>query len=390
MTLAARRPALGLFVDRDHPRLYDRVLQVMRTRHLSPRTIETYIGWIRRFIAFHGGRHPRRLTVDDVNAFLSDLAENRRVSAATQNQALAAVLFLYKEVLEQPFGRLEGIVRAQRPATRPVVLTVEEALHVLSHIEGVPALVCKIQYGSGLRVNEVLELRVKDVDFGRGEIVVRRGKGGNDRVAPLPQVLHEALKAHLRWVKEQHLRDLDSGRGRAPMPDALARKYPNADREWAWQWVFPASSHYRDNQTGAEHRYHLHYSVVQKALKMAVTRSGIPKKITTHTFRHSFATHLLEAHYDIRTIQELLGHVSVKTTMKYTHVLNRGGLGVTSPLDAALDRYVAPEGLPGSLAATDLEPTRGPPRIGVRRTALGVTMDVMQVTSSRRVVSTKE
>jgi integron integrase len=268
------------------------------------------------------------------------------------------VLFLYKEVLEQPLGRVEGIERAKRPVTRPVVLTVEEALHVLSYMEGVTALVCKIQYGSGLRVNEVLELRVKDIDFGRGEIVVRRGKGGDDRVAPLPHVLCEGLRTQLRWVKEQHLLDLDVGRGRAPMPDALERKYPNADREWAWQWVFPASSHYRDNETGAEHRYHLHYSVVQKALKMAVKRSGIPKKITTHTFRHSFATHLLEADYDIRTIQELLGHVSVKTTMKYTHVLNRGGLGVVSPLDAALDRYVAVEAIPDPLPHARLHAAR--------------------------------
>jgi integron integrase len=343
MTIADNRPSLGLFVGRARPLLYDHVLQVMRTKHLSPRTIKSYVDWIRRFVAFHDGQHPRELDESDVNAFLSDLATARKVSAATQNQALAAILFLYKAVLKQPLGRVEGIARAKRPKVIPVVLSVEEALLVLSHIRGVPALVCSLQYGSGLRVTEALQLRVKDIDFDRGELIVRRGKGDKDRVTVLPASIVEPLRSHLRFVKEQHLRDLESGRGQAPIPGALGRKYPNASRDWSWQWIFPATSHYRDKETGLEHRHHLHYSVVQKALREAVLRSGIGKRVGTHTFRHSFATHVLENGYDIRTVQELLGHHSVKTTMRYTHVLNRGGLGVTSPLDAAQDSYVDDE-----------------------------------------------
>ena len=346
MTLAARRPPLGLFQDRDRPTLYDRVRQVMRTKHLSPRTIKTYVGWMRRFLAFHAPAHPRELAEEDVNAFLSDLAERGKVAAATQNQALAAVLFLYKEVLEQPLGRVEIIARAKRTSSVPVVMTHDEAMHVLSLIEGLPALICKLQYGTGMRIDEVLSLRVKDLDFARAEILVRNGKGGKDRIVPFPKSLYAAIKDHLRVVQAQHGRDLATGRGRVPMPGALGRKYANADREWSWQWVFPAGRHFHDRETGAEHRWHVHYSKVQEALKIATKRSGIPKHITTHTFRHTFATQLLLGGYDIRTVQEILGHADLKTTERYLHVLGLGALGVKSPLDTGryADEQVAPNG----------------------------------------------
>jgi integron integrase len=334
MTVTAARAPLGLFPDRPTPRLHDHVLRVMKTRHYSPRTIESYLGWIRRFIAFFDGRHPRSLDEEDVAGFLTDLAVKRKVSAATQNQALAAILFLYKHVLEEPLERVDGIAPARRPKTLPTVLSKEEAATILGLLEGTPALVCKLQYGSGLRLMEALELRVKDLDFDRAEILVRAGKGNKDRPTMLPDVLHEPLKAHLLVVRDMHDRDLAAGLGRVPMPRALGRKYPNADREWSWQRVFPASSHYTDRETGVKYRHHLHESVVQKAVRAATKRSGIAKRVTTHTFRHSFATHLLQSGYDIRTVQELLGHESVKTTQVYTHVLNRGGHGVKSPLDA--------------------------------------------------------
>jgi integron integrase len=328
-----RRTALGLFPGRDEPRLYDRAVAVLRSRHYSPRTQESYLGWIRRYVQFHAGRHPRDLAEVDVNAFLSDLAVNRHVAAATQNQALCAILFLYEHVLEQPLDRIEGVVRAQMPKRVPVVMTPDEAAAVLSELRGLPRLVCMLQYGSGLRLLEAMQLRVKDLDFGRGELIVRDGKGAKDRVTMLPHTLHEPLKTHLLFVRDQHRVDVSQGLGRVPLPGALARKYPSADREWGWQWVFPATSHYTDRETGVRHRHHLHESVVQKALRQVVLRLDMAKRVTTHTFRHSFATHLLVAGYDIRTIQELLGHEDVRTTMIYTHVLNRGGLGVLSPLD---------------------------------------------------------
>lgn len=334
MTVTTRRPPLGLFPDRPSPGLHEHIVRVMRTRHYSPRTIETYLGWIRRFIGFFDSRHPRRLGEEEVAAFLTDLAIRSKVSAATQNQALAAVLFLYKHVLEEPLDRIDGIAPARRPKTLPTVLSQQEAATILSLLESMPALVCKLQYGSGLRLMEALELRVKDLDFGRSEILVRSGKGNKDRPTMLPDVLHAPLKAHLLDVCDMHDRDLAAGLGRVPMPGALGRKYPNADREWSWQRLFPASSHYTDRETGVKHRHHLHESVVQKVVPEATKRSGIAKRVTTHTFRHSFATHLLQSGYDIRTVQELLGHQSVKTTQIYTHVLNRGGHGVKSPLDA--------------------------------------------------------
>jgi integron integrase len=343
MTDDARPPPLGLFADRPVPRLYDRAVQVLQTKHYSPRTQKSYLGWIRRFIEFHKGRHPRELDEENVNEFLTYLATERDVAAATQNQALSAVLFLYKHVLEQPLGWIDGLVRAKRAKKLPVVLTPDEAMAILELVEGVPSLVLRLQYGGGLRLLEALSLRVKDLDFERGEITVRSGKGDKDRRTVLPAVLKEPLRAHLLTVREQHDADLKRRLGRVPMPGALARKYPNADRDWAWQWVFPARSHYTDRRTGVRHRHHLHESVVGKALKPAVQRSGVPKKVTTHSFRHSFATDLIRAGYDIRTLQELMGHESVRTTQIYTHVLNRGGLGVRSPLDMATDhRPTAP------------------------------------------------
>jgi integron integrase len=324
---------LGLFPDAARPRLYDCVVGVLRARHYSPRTQEAYMHWIRRYLEYFGYRHPRLLDVRDVNAFLTHLAVDRGVAASTQNQALSALLFLYNKVLEQPFGGVE-IVRAQKPKRLPVVLSRNEVAGVLSFMDGVPWLVCALLYGSGARVTEGLTVRVKDLDFDRGELIIRDGKGRKDRVTTFPDKLRGPLEQHLRRVRRQHMADLEKGLGRVPLPDALARKYPNANREWGWQWVFPASSHFTDRVTGDRHRWHLHESVVEKAVRQAARMAGIAKHVTPHTFRHSFGTHVLEAGYDIRTVQELLGHEDVRTTMIYTHVLNRGGRGVLSPLDA--------------------------------------------------------
>ncbi|MGH2758512.1 MAG: integron integrase, partial [Actinomycetota bacterium] len=313
--------ALGVVPGVASPRLYDRVVDVLAARHYSPRTVEAYVAWIGRFVRFHEGRHPLELGVEDVNRFVSDLAVRGKVAAATQNQALAAILFLYRRVLDRPLDRVEGIVRAHRPKRLPVALTEEEVAAVLDLMDGTPQLVCLVLYGSGLRLLEALELRVKDLDFARGEVIVRAGKGDRDRVTMLPASLVDRLRAHLVVVREQHMADLAAGLGRVPLPHALVRKYVKADREWAWQRVFPAASHYVDRHTGVRYRHHLHESVVQKAVREAAKRSGIAKRITTHTFRHSFATQLLRNGYDIRTVQELLGHADVRTTMIYTHVL---------------------------------------------------------------------
>ncbi len=310
-----RRSPLGIFPGQPTPRLYDRVVEALRSRHYSRRTEEAYLHWIRRFLLFHDGTHPRELAESDVNRFLTHLAVSENVAASTQHQALAAVLFLYQHVLEQPLDRIEGVVRARKPKQLPVVLTRDEAEAILTELNGVPRLVCALLYGAGLRLLEGLALRVKDLDFGCGEITVRQGKGRNDRVTMLPGVLLDALQDHLGRVRQRHEADLKSGLGQAPLPDALARKYPNADREWGWQWVFPASSHYLDRETGIRHRHHLHESVIQKAVHQAAQRVGLTKRVTTHAFRHSFATHLLEDGYDIRTVQELLGHKDVRTTM---------------------------------------------------------------------------
>jgi integron integrase len=305
----------------------------MHARHLSPKTEEAYISWIKRFIFFHGKRHPIEMGEAEIGRFLSSLASDSHVAASTQNQALNALLFLYHQVLEKEIGLIQGVVRAKRPRRLPVILTKEEIRRLLGCLQGTPWLMALLLYGAGLRLMECCRLRVKDIDFSRNQIVVRAGKGDKDRYPMLPAAVKEPLFRHLRAVKRQHEEDLQKGLGRVALPHALDRKYPNAGKEWAWQWVFPATSHYTDRITGEKRRHHLHESVVQRAVKQAVVRAGISKPASCHTFRHSFATHLLEDGYDIRTVQELLGHRDVSTTMVYTHVLNRGGRGVRSPAD---------------------------------------------------------
>jgi integron integrase len=314
------------------PKLLDRLRSACRVRHFSRRTEEAYHDWARRFILFHHVRHPETMAEPEVNAFLTHLAVERNVSASTQNQALAALLFLYDAVLGRPLDQL-AVVRANRPGRLPSVMTPDEVGRVLAALTGVPRLVAQIQYGAGLRVLETLQLRVKDLDFEGSKIMVRDGKGFQDRVSVLPAAVVPGLREQLECRRAVHDADLRKGLGRAPMPDALARKFPNADREWGWQWVFAAASHYTDRQTGVRHRHHLHESVISRAVREAVTRVGLTKRVTTHTFRHSFATHLLEAGADIRTVQELLGHKDVRTSMISTHVLTRGPAGVRSPLD---------------------------------------------------------
>ena len=314
------------------PKLLDRVRQAIRLRHYSRRTENAYLSWIRRFIVFHGKRHPAELGEAEVSAFVTALAE-RGVSASTQNQALSAVLFLYEVVLGRRLAWMETIVRAQRPARLPVVLSRDEVAALLSRLHGTMWLMASLLYGGGLRLLECSELRVKDVDFDRGELLVRDGKGGKDRVTMLPAALRPGLAEHLGRVKVQHDADLANGRGAVALPGALRLKYPRAPFEWGWQWVFPATRFYVDGVTGERRRHHLHESVLQRAVKEAARSAGIARQATCHTLRHSFATHLLEAGYDIRTIQELLGHRDVSTTMIYTHVLNQGGRGVRSPLD---------------------------------------------------------
>jgi integron integrase len=305
----------------------------LRLRHASPRTERAYVGWAKRFILFHGKRHPAELGPPAIEAFLSDLATERLVAAATQNQALNALVFLYRHVLGMDFPELDAFVRARRPRRLPVVLTREEVQRVLAELDGTLGLIARLLYGSGLRLLECLTLRVKDVDFERHAVVLREAKGRRDRGVPLADSLVDPLRAHLERVRALWESDLRAGFGAVALPDALARKLPRADRTWAWQWVFPASRRYVDRTCGTERRHHLHETVAQRAVARAVARSGIAKRASCHTLRHSFATHLLERGYDIRTLQELLGHRSVQTTMIYTHVLRRAGAGVRSPLD---------------------------------------------------------
>jgi integron integrase len=315
------------------PRLLDQVRDRIRLKHYSYRTELQYVGWIKRFILFHGKRHPTELGGPEVEAFLSHLATDRDVAAATQNQALAAILFLYKHVLGVELPWLDGVVRAKRPQRLPVVLSRDEVRSVLSHLTGTPWLVAGLLYGSGLRLLEALRLRVKDVDLEHPQITVRDGKGGKDRVTVLPAGLLEPLSVHLAKVRSQHEEALRLDYAGVELPFALARKYPRAHLEWGWQYVFPAPHPSRDPRSGAWRRHHLFPDIVQRQVRQAVHRAGITKPASCHTFRHCFATHLLESGYDIRTVQELLGHSDVKTTMIYTHVLNRGGRGVRSPLD---------------------------------------------------------
>jgi len=316
-------------------KLLARLRQAVRLRHYSPRTEDVYVRWVIRFVKFHGMRHPSELGREDISRFLSSLAVQRNVGASTQNQALAALLFLYRHVLGSAVGWLNDMVHAKRSNRLPVVLSRAEVRSVLGWMpEGVPRLVATLLYGTGMRLLEGLELRVKDVDFAGHEILVRAGKGDRDRVTMLPDAMHGQLQRHLSAVQHQHEEDLGDGAGWVALPYALASKYPNAGREWGWQWVFPATRAYVDAVTGERRRHHLHETVVQRTFREAVRASAIAKRASCHTLRHSFATHLLETGYDIRTVQELLGHRDVRTTMIYTHVLKRGGLGVRSPMDS--------------------------------------------------------
>ena len=314
-------------------KLLDQVREAIRVRHYSIRTEDAYIGWITQFIRFHGTRHPIELGEDEINAFLTSLAVERKVAASTQNQAMAALLFLYKEVLERPLGEFGEVVRARRPDRLPVVLTREEVKAVLDLLTAEKWLIASLLYGAGLRLLEGLRLRVKDVDFGQNHLVVRDGKGQKDRVTLLPKALADPLRRQIEHALAVHAKDLREGYGRVYLPDALATKYPNADQQAGWQYVFPASKRGIDPRSGVVRRHHLAERAVQHAVSTAVRASGIAKPATCHTFRHSFATHLLESGSDIRTVQELLGHNDVRTTMIYTHVLQSGPLGVRSPID---------------------------------------------------------
>ncbi len=316
-------------------KLLDQTRDKLRLKNYSYATEKTYIGWIRRYILFHQKRHPAEMGKTEIEAFLTHLAVEGNVAPSTQNQALHALLFLYRDVLEQPIVGNVDALRAREHRRLPTVLTAEETQRVLGQLNGVYHLIGLLLYGSGLRVQECLSLRVKDIDFTHREIIVRSGKGDKDRVTMLPEKAIPELETHLTQVRTQHERDLQRGYGMAPLPDALERKYPNANREWGWQFIFPAASLSRNPRADHDtlYRFHLHESQVQKAIHKAAKQVSIPKPVSPHTFRHCFATHLLEAGYDIRTVQELLGHKDVKTTQIYTHVLNRGPRAVRSPLD---------------------------------------------------------
>ena len=315
-------------------KLLDQVRDTLRVKHYSIRTEQAYVDWIKQFIIFNDKRHPREMGEREVSAFLAHLAVNRNVAASTQNQALAALLFLYKAVLHQPLGRITDIERAKQSERIPVVLTKDEARAVLNHLTGASWLAASLLYGSGLRLLEALRLRVKDVDFHYNQIIVRDGKGAKDRVTMLPASLKQPLKLQIKKTQDIHQVDLLKGFGTVYLPYALEKKYPTANREWCWQYIFPASRLSIDPRAHVKRRHHMSESALQSAVKEAVHRAGIAKPASCHTLRHSFATHLLESGYDIRTIQELLGHKEVSTTMIYTHVLNRGGKAVCSPLDA--------------------------------------------------------
>lgn len=313
-------------------KLLDQARDILRAKHYSYRTEQAYIDWMRRFILFHGKRHPKDMGAAEIQVFLLHLANDRNISASTQNQALSALLFLYREVLQKD---IEPILlsTAKRPQRLPTVLTRQEALQILGHMTGIYKLMAQLLYGSGLRLMECLRLRIKDIDFTYRTITVRDGKGEKDRIVPLPEAVIPDLRRQIERVRLLHEEDLAAGYGEVYLPYALAQKYPNAARELGWQYLFPAPKRSTDPRSSRERRHHIGPSSLQKAIKTAVRQSGIAKPVTAHTFRHSFATHLLQAGYDIRTVQEILGHKDVRTTMIYTHVLQRGGLAVRSPLD---------------------------------------------------------
>ena len=320
-------------VSQDSPKLLDRLRAEIRVRHYSLRTEQSYVDWVRRFILFHHKRHPAEMGATEIRDFLSHLAVDRHVSASTQNQAKSALLFLYREVLKVELPWLDEVVVAKSAKRLPVVLTQVEVRALLNEMSGTMGLIAGLLYGTGMRLLEGLRLRVKDVEFSRREIIVREGKGNKDRVTVLPENLILPLKAHLEKVRALHERDLEAGFGEIYLPDALAAKYPHAARAWGWQFVFPSPVRSVDPRSGMERRHHVYETSVQRAVREAARAAGIHKPVTPHVLRHSFATHLLQAGYDIRTVQELLGHKDVSTTMIYTHVLNKGGRGVTSPLD---------------------------------------------------------
>ena len=315
------------------PKLLDLVRHKIQALHYSPRTEKTYIGWIKQFIFFHGKRHPVDMAEKEINEFLSFLAIKKHVTASTQNQALCAIVFLYRHVLNKDIGLMDGLIRAKRPGRLPVVLSKAEVRKIIRNLSGVKKIIVMIMYGSGLRLMECLRLRVKDIDFSLNQIIVRDGKGNKDRITMLPQVVNISLKEHLKRVRKIHQQDRQDGYGRVNLPYALSRKYPNASREWNWQYIFPATKRFKNPITGEQGRHHIHETAIQKSVKKAIRNAGIVKHAACHTLRHSFATHLLEDGYDIRTVQELLGHKDVRTTMIYTHVLNRGVRGVMSPAD---------------------------------------------------------
>ncbi|MDP8226425.1 MAG: integron integrase [Candidatus Celaenobacter polaris] len=315
------------------PKLLDQVRQIIRIKHYSLRTEESYLNWIKRFIFFHDKKHPIEMGEEEIGQFITHLAKNDKVSASTQNQALCAIVFLYKNVLKKELENSISIYWSKRPKKLPVVFTKSEAIDVLNNLKGTHWLVAMLLYGAGLRLSESLELRVKDIDFGYSQIVVRASKGEKDRKTMLPQKIVEPLKKHLDKVKEIHEDDFKNGYGSVYLPYAIERKYSNAKYEWGWQYVFPATKISTDPRSGIQRRHHLYDTVIQKAVKQAIRNADIVKQASCHTFRHSFATHLLESGYDIRTIQELLGHKNVETTMIYTHVINHGGKGVRSPAD---------------------------------------------------------
>jgi len=330
-----RNPNIGRVIEKSgkQPKLLDRLRLALRSRHYSKRTEQTYCHWVKKYIYFHNVRHPDEMGDAEINSFLTHLAVKEKVSASTQNQALCALLFLYRHLLGREVGDLGDVIRARKPVRLPVVMTRDEVKNVLQNLSGDKWLIASMMYGGGLRLMECLRLRVQDIDFQKNYITVRDGKGNKDRMTMLPASVKERLTEHLKQVKETHENDIKRGYGRVMLPDALERKYRHANREWRWQWVFPQEKLWRNEATGERGRHHVHETIIQKAVHEAVKKTGMTKRVTSHTFRHSFATHLLESGYDIRTIQELLGHKDIKTTMIYTHVLNQGPKGVKSPAD---------------------------------------------------------